>query len=126
MKLLVSDIQVGKRFRDCSGKYVFNAAVEKLAASFKKDGHKRPIIVRTDGKRPRLVAGARRLAAAKLLGWTHIEAQVLDLTGLPKELADIDAHLVELDDNFPRSRTRRKACLLRKRGKGHVLSIPRD
>lgn len=57
MKVPVSDIQVGKRFRARVGKHAFEAAVKELAASLANEGQKQPIIVRTDGKRPRLVAG---------------------------------------------------------------------
>jgi ParB-like chromosome segregation protein Spo0J len=63
--------------------------------------------VRTDGKHPRLVAGARRLAATKLLGWTYIDAVALKLDGLSPEMADLEARKAEIDDNFPRSNLRK-------------------
>jgi ParB-like chromosome segregation protein Spo0J len=103
MKLRVSEIIVGKRFRA-----IDRTAVEEIAAAFKEDGQRRPIIVRTDGKRPRLVAGARRLAAAKLLRWTHIEAASLKLDGMSPAMADLEARIAEIDDNSPSSKLRRR------------------
>lgn len=102
MKLRVSDIIVGKRLRP----WLDPAAVKSIAAAFKKEGQRRPILVRTDGKRPRLVAGARRLAAAKLLGWEHIECKALKLDGMSRELAELEAGIAEIDDNFPKSKLR--------------------
>jgi ParB-like chromosome segregation protein Spo0J len=113
MKIRVSEIVVGKRLRPRIGQ----EAVERIAAASKKDGQKRPILVRTDGKRPRLVAGARRLAAAKLLGWTHIEAEALKLDGMSRERADIEAQLAEIDDNFPDSILRKGMTLKKRQGK---------
>jgi ParB/RepB/Spo0J family partition protein len=103
MKIRVSEIRVGKRFRDWCTQKTERKIAEEIAASFKKKGQQRPIIVRTDGKRPRLVAGKRRLAAAKLLGWTHIEATVLKLTGMSRRRADLEAQSAEIDDTCARS-----------------------
>ncbi|MEP2705235.1 MAG: ParB N-terminal domain-containing protein [Roseibium sp.] len=49
-----------------------------LAGMFTEAGHKTPIDVEADGKRFKLVAGAHRLAAAKLLKWKDIDARVLE------------------------------------------------
>ena len=50
--------------------------IEELAASIAELGLLQPIVVRPDGK---LIAGERRLRAAKLLGWTSIPVNVVDL-----------------------------------------------
>ncbi|MEP1931956.1 MAG: ParB N-terminal domain-containing protein [Roseibium sp.] len=49
-----------------------------LAGMFTETGHKTPIDVEADGKRFKLVAGAHRLAAAKLLKWKDIDARILE------------------------------------------------
>jgi ParB family transcriptional regulator, chromosome partitioning protein len=52
--------------------------LESLAASFRELGQLQPIVVSADYL---LIAGGRRLAAAKSLGWTEIEAKIAnDLT----------------------------------------------
>jgi len=66
----ISDIVVGTRHRKDMGD------VAGLAASIKELGLLHPIVVRPDGV---LVAGERRLRAAKLLGWTEIPVTVVDL-----------------------------------------------
>jgi ParB/RepB/Spo0J family partition protein len=68
--VLISSILVRQRHRrdlgDLSG----------LAASMDQLGLLQPIVVRPDG---RLIAGERRLRAARLLGWTKIPVNVVDL-----------------------------------------------
>ena len=44
-----------------------------------------------------LIAGLHRLEAAKLLSWTEIECNILDLDGLLAELAEIDENFVRND-----------------------------
>lgn len=67
------------------------AKVRELAQSMSEVGLINPITVSKDGV---LIAGAHRLAAAKLLGWTEIDANVSDLEGLKAELAEIDENLM--------------------------------
>ena len=71
----ISDIVVGTRHRkdmdDVAG----------LAASMKELGLLHPIVVRPDGA---LVAGERRLRAAKLLGWTEIPVNIIDLEAVTR------------------------------------------
>ncbi len=52
-----------------------------LAGMFTETGHKTPIDVEADGTRFKLVAGAHRLAAAKILKWKEIDARVLEPQG---------------------------------------------
>ncbi|SRR6266851_5457274 len=68
MELNISDIKVGKRFRKDLGD------VDALAASINDLGMLQPIVVTKDH---RLVAGVRRLKAAKKLGWGKIPVHVV-------------------------------------------------
>lgn len=70
--------------------------LDDLAESMKRVGLINPIIVRTDETGTWLVAGERRLEAAKLLGWEEIPAR--ELVSLTKDQQDI----VELDENIRR------------------------
>src|SRR5579859_3530958 len=62
------DIRVGRRHRQGAGD------VRSLAASIARLGLLHPLVV--DGK-ARLVAGARRLAAVRLLGWRDVPVRVV-------------------------------------------------
>lgn len=64
----VSEIHVGERCRKDMGD------IEALAASIAEVGLLQPIVVTSDG---RLVAGARRLEAVKLLGWEEVPVHVV-------------------------------------------------
>jgi ParB family chromosome partitioning protein len=64
----VADIKVGKRIRKDMGD------IEGLAESIEDIGLLNPISVDEDG---RLLAGARRLAACKRLGWKTIPVNVV-------------------------------------------------
>jgi hypothetical protein len=68
-KLLIEGIAVADRHRRDLGD------IASLAASLAELGQLQPIVVTPDY---RLVAGARRLAAAKTLGWVEIDAVVAD------------------------------------------------
>jgi hypothetical protein len=98
----VDDIYVGKRRRALR-----EEAVKDLAASMRKDGLLYPISIRVvdgpvliDGeelmKVPCLIAGAHRLAAAKLNGWKQIECQLLTAD-------DIEAERLEIVENYHRA-----------------------
>jgi N6-adenosine-specific RNA methylase IME4 len=71
----IADIKVGSRHRRDMGD------VKALAASIADIGLLHPIVVLPDG---RLVAGERRLEAAKLLGWEQIPANVIDLDAVAR------------------------------------------
>ena len=64
----IDDIIVGERNRSDMGD------IEGLAASIDDIGLLNPITVDEGG---RLLAGGRRLAACKLLGWEHVEVRVI-------------------------------------------------
>jgi len=53
--------------------------IADLAASIRAVGLLQPIVVQASDTGYRLVAGSRRLRACKLLGWTDINAHVIDL-----------------------------------------------
>lgn len=53
--------------------------IEGLAQSIAKEGLIEPIVVRPKDGRLELVAGSRRLAACKLLGWRKIPSRILEL-----------------------------------------------
>src|SRR5258706_16376445 len=72
----LANIRVGPRHRRDLGD------IESLAASMASEvGLLQPVVVRPDG---RLIAGERRLHAAKLLGWTEIPVNVVDLDAVVK------------------------------------------
>ena len=86
-------IEVEDRLRS-----VDEAAVEHIAESMHRQGQFYPIQIRTiEPGRFRLVAGAHRLAAARELGWTHIEAFLVD------DLDEEEARLLEIDENLCRA-----------------------
>lgn len=68
--------------------------VDELAESIRRIGLIHPINIREDGK---LIAGERRLEAIKLLGWTHISAQLSEDETDEKQL-----YAVELEENVKR------------------------
>lgn len=67
--------------------------IEDMMDSLKRRGQIQNIVLTVDNV---LVAGERRLEAAKRLGWTHIEAKHTDELD-PKEL-----HAIELEENIKR------------------------
>jgi len=83
MKIPITDIIVKKRIRKDMGD------IEALAESFKCYGQITPIII---NKKNVLIAGGRRLAAAKLLGWQSINAVITDHYG---ELEQLELELEE-------------------------------
>lgn len=100
--LRTDDIQVGDRHRALS-----TDAVDRLAASMRDIGLRQPISVRivdemmVDGDLtagvPILVAGAHRLAAAKALGWTHIDCIEVEDDPISAELWEIAENLHRCD-----------------------------
>ena len=69
MQILISDIKIKKRVRKDLGD------IEMLKESLSHYGLMNPITVNSQYE---LVAGHRRLEAAKSLGWSTIEAIVVD------------------------------------------------
>lgn len=94
----VEDIQIGERHRALA-----DEAVQRLAGSMSDIGLRQPISIRiveemmVDGDLtagvPVLVAGAHRLAAAKSLGWSHIDCIEVDDDVLKAELWEIAENL---------------------------------
>jgi N6-adenosine-specific RNA methylase IME4 len=71
----VDSIRVGERHRKDLGD------IEGLARSINEIGLLHPIVVRPDGT---LIAGERRLAACRLLGWQEVPVTVIDLENVVK------------------------------------------
>ncbi len=59
----------------------------ELADSIREHGLVQPIVVRARGDRYQLIAGQRRLAAARKLGWERVPARVLDVED--RQMAEI-------------------------------------
>lgn len=82
------------------GRPATKKAIESLAASMKAIGLLTPIMIRFQesedadmGLRPTLVAGARRLEAAKLLGWRNIRYQEVQEGAVEAEMKAIVENL---------------------------------
>jgi len=76
----IGAIKVGNRHRRDLG------YIADLAVSIAEIGLLHPIVVTPDGE---LIAGARRLEAAKLLGWTNVPVHVVDIDSIVRgELAE--------------------------------------
>ena len=63
--------------------------LDELKNSLKEDGQWDSILIRPNGETFELIAGHRRLQAAKELGWTEIEASI-------KDVNDTEALLIAL------------------------------
>jgi ParB family chromosome partitioning protein len=87
MQVPIEDIIVKKRIRKDMGN------LPALAESMKRLGQISPISIT---KKNHLVAGARRLEAAKLLGWRTINAIIVDL---PNETVKLE---YEIEENMYR------------------------
>lgn len=86
MKVKLEDIIIGTGRREVSpGK------VQELASSIKEIGLLNPVTI---GQDYTLIAGLHRLMACQELGFTEIECNMIDLTGLKAELAEIDENLI--------------------------------
>lgn len=71
--------------------------VTELAASLREHGLLQPVVVRPSGAGYELIAGHRRYAAAKLLGWTEIAAVVRDETEEQAEILTLVENLQRED-----------------------------
>jgi ParB family chromosome partitioning protein len=69
----ITDIHLGNRHRKDLGD------IQSLADSIRELGLLHPVVVTPDGT---LIAGARRIAACKLLGWTEMPATVVDIPSI--------------------------------------------
>jgi len=82
MKIQIENIKIKNRMRKLNAE-----KVSELANSFVLLGQLEPITVDPNGI---LLAGWHRLEAARLLGWTSIEATVFEGGDLERELIEID------------------------------------
>ena len=87
MLIAVEDVLVRKRIRRDMGD------IEALAESLKRYGQISPIVV---SKKNILIAGGRRLEAAKSLGWRTINAVISETSG---ELEQLE---LEVEENIQR------------------------
>ena len=87
MKIPIEDIVVKKRIR----KELVD--IEALAESFKRHGQISPIVV---NKKNVLIAGGRRLEAAKFLGWRTINVIVSD------SVDELEMLELEIEENIQR------------------------
>ena len=77
------------------------AALDELATSMEQVGLLQPITVRAAAqKKYELVAGERRLRAARQLGWRYIEARVIDVPQQNAALLTIIENLQRENLNF--------------------------
>lgn len=77
------------------------ASLDELAASMEQVGLLQPISVRVVGpRRYELIAGERRLRAAKQLGWRYIDARIIDVPQVNAALLTIIENLQREDLNF--------------------------
>ena len=91
MKVRVEDIKVGSgRFR----KTFDEEKLQELANSMREFGLIEPVVIGADKT---LIAGERRLKAAKMLGWKEIDAVVADATD------EWQRKVLELEENLKRS-----------------------
>lgn len=86
----VEQIDASRRIRQ-----VDHAWVEAIAESMRSIGQQQPVEVRwaESNVRYALIAGGHRLAAARLLSWTHIDARLVEADDLSAELREIDENL---------------------------------
>ena len=68
-------------------------ALTELAHSLERHGQLQPIVVAQDAERFTLIAGGRRLAAAKQLGWASISAVVHDQDALDRQPSTLAENL---------------------------------
>ena len=86
MKVKICNIKINSGRREAT-----TEAIEELAQSIAAVGLINPI---TLDKSNTLVAGLHRLKAAKLLGWTEIECNIINMNSFQAELAEIDENMI--------------------------------
>lgn len=83
MKVKINDIKIHDRIRKDLGN------IEALSQSLDENGLFSPILITTDY---RLIAGERRLEAAKRLGWKSIEVKIIEN---PTEIKALELEIAE-------------------------------
>jgi ParB family chromosome partitioning protein len=86
MKINISQIKINKGRRS-----VDLEKVKQLSESIQEIGLLNPVTITTNNV---LIAGAHRIEAIKLLGEKEIEINIIDVSGLKAELAEIDENIV--------------------------------
>ena len=91
----VDAIQVGPRLRELD-----MDGLSQLQESMLQRGLLQPLLIRfepsSDGPRPVLIAGRRRLAGARQLGWRHILCRAIEGQEIEYQLAEIDDNLMSV------------------------------
>ena len=91
MKIAIKDIVVKKRIRKDLGN------IDALVLSLKKHGQLQPVII---NRKKELIAGYRRLQAAKMAGWSMLEAVFVDRESKADKLElEIEENLARKDFN---------------------------
>jgi ParB/Sulfiredoxin domain len=85
----ISDIKIGKRFRQDLGD------IQKLAQSIKEIGLLHPVVVNENKE---LIAGRRRIAAYEILGYEDIDVTVVNLNDIQK--AEISENTIRKNFTF--------------------------
>jgi ParB family chromosome partitioning protein len=90
-------------------------SIAELAESLRTHGLLQPIVVRRHGAGYELIAGHRRLEAARVLGWTEIAAVVRDETDEQAYILTLVENL-QREDLSPREEAAALEVLVRERG----------
>ena len=89
MQLSIEDIKIKKRIRKDLGD------LTSLIDSLRSHGLMNPVVITKNNE---LIAGHRRIASAKVLGWKSIEVMVLDkISELEKLELEIEENVVRKD-----------------------------
>ena len=91
----IDEIKVTNRKRQADSE-----KVKELSESIKTIGLLNPISVSKDIDGFRLIAGLHRLTACKLLNWTEIQANIMELDIINSELAEIDENLIRCELHY--------------------------
>lgn len=91
----IDEIKVTNRKRQADSE-----KVKELSESIKTIGLVNPISVCKDSDGFRLIAGLHRLTACKLLNWTEIQANIMELDLINSELAEIDENLIRCELHY--------------------------
>ena len=83
---------------DSAARLINPGIVDELTKSLGAFGQINPILVmKTSDSRFNLIAGRHRLAAAGRLGWQHIDAKVVDVDDIEREILQIDENLIRAE-----------------------------
>lgn len=116
-RVFVDDVVIGERHRALD-----ESKVASLVESIKVIGLQTPISVHIEDDQTHLVAGLHRLEAAKRLGWEFIDASILRVSEIDRELWEIaeNLHRVDLTKEQRDEHVRRYAELIEAREKNQM------